>query len=201
MRKGFSVLRSLYRHIPNLLTLLRLILVPIILTLILKNYFHEAFVLFAIASITDFLDGYLARRWNVVTKLGRIIDPVADKTLMMGCYLVLGYLQSLPLWLVVLVVGRDVLILFAGLVTYLLNLSVVFKPSFMSKINTFSQILLAGMVLLTNYSYGYPSPIPGLDFLMILLLMVMTFLTVWSGTEYALYFLQKTLYSKEKKFL
>lgn len=179
------------RHIPNILTLFRLMCVPLILWYILQERFYLAFILFAVASVTDFLDGYLARRWNVVSTLGGIIDPLADKSLMVGSYLVLGYLNRIPLWLVMLVIGRDILIILAGIVTYLFKLPIAFKPTLTSKINTFCQIILAGMVLLTNYNYSIFSGIGILDKLMLVLLCITSGLTIWSGLEYVFYFIKE----------
>ena len=188
----------LHRCIPNILTLFRLGCVPLIVVLILKDYFLFAFGIFALASITDILDGYLARLWKVTSTFGLIFDPLADKSLLVFSTLSLGYLLRIPAWIVALIIGRDTLILLAGMAVYLFKLPVKLAPSFSSKINTFSQIILMGMVLLTNYTYGKTHPIPGLDLLMILLLWSTTLSTLWSGIDYILYFLKETLYPRVK---
>lgn len=188
----------LRRWIPNILTLFRLGCVPLIITLIMKDYLLLAFGIFTLASITDYLDGFLARLWNVTSAFGRICDPLADKSLMVFSYLALGHLSRIPLWIVVLIISRDALILLAGITVYLFKLPIKLTPSFSSKMNTFSQIILVGMVLLTDYTYGQIHPIPGLDLLMKILLWATALTTLWSGIEYALYFLKETLYPKEE---
>ncbi len=205
-----SPISPFYQWIPNLLTVFRLACVPLIIFLMLNWHSLLAFGVFALAAITDFLDGYLARRWDVISKFGQIFDPLADKSLLICCYLTLGYLGVIPIELVLLVIGRDILILLAGLSVYLFSLPVKLTPSFSSKMNTFSQIILIGMSLLTHYAtstledggidnellrrfaYTYLPVSTGL------LIYVTALTTLWSGIEYALYFLRETLYPKVK---
>lgn len=189
----------LYRWLPNLLTILRLLTVPLIIWLILKDHFQSAFLFFALASITDYIDGFLARRWNVESTFGRLVDPLADKSLLVLSYLALGYKGLLPLWIVYLVIGRDILILLAALVIYLKNLPMKFTPILSSKINTTSQIILVGLTLLlimfqqTSINpYGFlHNIISFLNGSIFAILWLTAITTVWSGIEYAIGFVQK----------
>ena len=94
-------------NLPNKLTLLRIILVPICMALTLTNHFYWALAVFIIASITDFFDGYIARKYNLVTSFGKIMDPLADKILVFGallCFLEMGFINS---WCVIVILARE----------------------------------------------------------------------------------------------
>jgi cardiolipin synthase len=193
--------RSIYKIIPNLLTLVRLLCVPFVAVLILSDQFLLAFSLFCIASVTDFLDGYLARRWNVTSTFGRIFDPLADKALMIVCYLTLGVLSYLPVWIILLVIGRDGFILLAGIVIYLFQVPLKLAPILSSKVNTFFQILLIGMVLALNYTYPKDTLFrfeTGIDVFMTILLGLTAITTIWSGVQYGVSFLRRIFYNETR---
>jgi cardiolipin synthase len=116
--------------------------------LIVTGRYGLAFVCFVAAGITDGVDGYLARRWNQRTELGAYLDPLADKALLVSIYVTLGIVGHLPSWLVILVVSRDVMIVGAVILSWLLDQRVTIKPLFVSKVNTVGQITLAASVLL-----------------------------------------------------
>ncbi|WP_088345505.1 MULTISPECIES: CDP-alcohol phosphatidyltransferase family protein [Rhodomicrobium] len=134
-------------YLPNIITVSRLFLVPVIIWMIVANELLAAFIVFLTAGLTDALDGFLARRFNWQTELGAYLDPVADKALLMGVYAVLGFYGHLPAWLVILVVSRDVLIIGAVMLSWLLHRTVAVHPLMISKINTAMQIGLAVLVL------------------------------------------------------
>lgn len=140
-------------NLPNVITFLRLILVPFIIWQLLIGEFLSGFILFSIAGVSDFVDGWLARRLKIVTTIGAYMDPVADKLLMGSVYLVLGLLGHIPFWLVALVILRDILIIFAVFVAWLMKKSLPIAPILISKINTFAQISLAILVL-ANLGFG-----------------------------------------------
>src|SRR5205085_5855109 len=98
-------------NIPNLISLGRLLLVPLAISLILDGRYWAAFWVFVVAGISDALDGYIAKRFDRRTRLGALLDPIADKALLVGVYVTLGVAGQLPHWLVILVVLRDVWIL------------------------------------------------------------------------------------------
>jgi cardiolipin synthase len=106
-----------------------------------------AFVLFVAAGISDAVDGFLAKRFGMATKLGAYLDPLADKTLLVSIYATLGISGAIPRWLVILVVSRDVMIVGAVMLSWLVGRPVVVKPLLVSKLNTAAQIVFLGLVL------------------------------------------------------
>jgi cardiolipin synthase len=134
-------------NIPNIITLARVILVPVVFWLLITGATEVAFVVFIIAGISDAVDGYLAKTFGWQTELGAYLDPLADKLLIVSIFLALGVDGKLPLWLVVAVVSRDILIIIAVMLSWLLGRPVRIKPLIVSKANTLAQILLAATVL------------------------------------------------------
>lgn len=134
-------------NLPNLITFGRLLTVPVAVYLIMQSAYLAAFMLFLLAGVSDALDGYLAKRNNQTTELGAMLDPIADKALLVGVYVTLGLQENLPSWLVVLVVFRDVLIVGGVIILFLVRLEVKMRPLIVSKINTAAQIGLAALVL------------------------------------------------------
>ena len=140
-------------YIPNLISSLRILLViPLTFFLLQKNY-DIAFVIFIIAGLSDALDGYLARRYNWFTRLGVILDPIGDKLLMLASYLILGFQEYIPMWLVYAVILRDVIIVLGSLLYRLLIGEIEIEPILSSKINTALQISLIVVVLFTLAVY------------------------------------------------
>lgn len=134
------------RHVPNALTILRLLSVPVTVWLLGHDAPAAAFWLFAAAGVTDAVDGAVARLANARTWLGTWLDPLADKALLVSVFVALAAQTLLPLWLVVLVVLRDVLIVLYAVV-YMLAGTFQGTPLLISKINTAAQLALAGLVL------------------------------------------------------
>ena len=165
--------------LPNLLTLARLVLVPFILSAILARRPMTAAALFAVAAATDGIDGYLARKLRAVTPAGAYLDPIADKLLLSGVYLVLAVIGSVPWWLVALIFGRDLLILSSSGVALLLTHLRAFPPSVWGKVSTFFQILTAVAFLARN-AVGTPV----LETLCAALIWPTAGLTAWSGIHY-----------------
>ncbi len=133
--------------IPNLLTLLRAAAAPVLIVLLEDKAFHLALLVFILAGASDGLDGYIAKRYHFETRLGAILDPVADKVLLVSGFVMLTILDLIPLWLLVTVVFRDVLIVGGYLVLVTLNGSVQMQPSAVSKVNTVMQISLLAVIL------------------------------------------------------
>lgn len=134
-------------YLPNLITVIRILLVPIVVWLIINGAHTPAFILFLLAGISDGVDGFLARHYNWKTELGAYLDPVADKLLLVAIYVTLGFLGHMPVWLVIAVVSRDLLIVGAVILSWMLDRAVELRPSWISKANTAGQIVLAGVVL------------------------------------------------------
>ena len=134
-------------NLPNLITLMRLMSVPLTIWLIVSERFGIAFWVFVGAGASDALDGFIAKRFDCRTKLGALLDPVADKALLSSVYVALGIAGELPDWLVILVVFRDVMIVGGFVLIQTLAAPRRFDPIYISKINTLMQIALVGYVL------------------------------------------------------
>lgn len=148
-------------NLPNSITLGRIVLVPVIIAMIVARRWEWAFALFVLAGVSDAVDGFLAKRFAMATELGAFIDPLADKALLVSLYVALAVVEALPAWLTILVVFRDVVILGAVIVSWLLERPIAIKPLMVSKLNTGAQIALATAVL-GMQAFG-ATPGPGLD--------------------------------------
>ncbi|MGI8527086.1 MAG: CDP-alcohol phosphatidyltransferase family protein [Pseudolabrys sp.] len=133
--------------IPNLITLGRILLVPIVVWAIMGDKMLVAFVLFLVAGVSDAVDGFLAKRFNMASELGSYLDPLADKTLIVSIYVALGIAGTIPYWLVILVVSRDIMIVGAVMLSRLVGSPLKVKPLLVSKLNTVAQIVFACVVL------------------------------------------------------
>ena len=133
--------------IPNIITLGRILLVPVIVWAIASNQMEVAFALFIIAGVSDAVDGFLAKRFNMASELGALLDPLADKALLVSIYVALGIWDAVPRWLVILVVSRDIMIVGAVIVSWLFGKPIPMKPLMVSKLNTVAQVAYAALVL------------------------------------------------------
>lgn len=145
------------RHVPNALTILRLLAVPVTVWLLTHGNPAAAFWLFVAAGITDAVDGAVARLANARSRLGTWLDPLADKALLVSIYVTLAGQGQLPIWLVVLVALRDVVIVLYAVV-YVLAGTFRGTPLFISKINTAAQLMLAALVL-AHEGLGWGTPV------------------------------------------
>lgn len=134
-------------NLANAITLGRLVTVPVIVWMLVIGRHDAAFWLFVIAGVSDGVDGFLAKRCGMETALGRYLDPIADKALLVSIYAALGLQGHLPSWLVIMVIARDVLIVGAVLLSSALDHPVEIRPTFVSKVNTTVQIVLIVWVL------------------------------------------------------
>ncbi len=139
--------------IPNIITMFRIATVPVLILLLHDQYYGWAFLVFLIAGISDGLDGFIAKRFDMASELGAILDPLADKALIFSSYLMLMILGDLPFWLFLTVVFRDVLILVGSLIYVAFNGKVKMAPSYLSKLNTFMQISLV-VAILAQKTFG-----------------------------------------------
>jgi cardiolipin synthase (CMP-forming) len=138
---------NLITSIPNLITLGRIILVPVVVWSIISGDMLAAFGLFLVAGISDAVDGFLAKRFHMRSELGAYLDPLADKALIMSIYVALGIARSLPISLVIVVVSRDIMIISGFMLSWLVDRPMPVKPHPVSKLNTLVQIMLAALVL------------------------------------------------------
>ncbi len=139
-------------NLPNVLTLIRVLLTPIFVIFIINKYFEWALLTFAVAGITDGLDGLIARLTHQRTELGAYLDPIADKLLTFAAFISLAIIETIPSWLVVIVITRDVIILVGFLVMFLTNFHPKINPSLLSKMTTTFQILTILFALLAGFS-------------------------------------------------
>lgn len=135
-------------NLPNVLSFLRILSVPVFIWLLLDGQTGWAMWLFAGAGITDALDGFIAKRYNMETELGRYLDPLADKILLVAGFVTLSLNNLLPLWLTLLVVTRELLIIGGAMVFQVVTGDLRMEPLWISKVNTVVQILLVVTVLI-----------------------------------------------------
>jgi len=188
-------LKSDILTLPNLLSVFRILLVPVFLWSLLNRKSLEALLLFFLAGLTDVLDGWTARIWHQRTKIGTILDPAGDKLLMATSYIVLS-ISSLatpnfiPIWLTVVVFARDLLIVTGAFIAYLSWRQKTFAPSLLGKISTICQVGTVFLVLLLNFYQVAPWYMHGVYYLTLLA-------TLASGVHYFIYGLQ-TLHQRRK---
>jgi cardiolipin synthase (CMP-forming) len=134
-------------NLPNLITIARILLVPVVVWAIASNEMQAAFVLFLLAGVSDAVDGFLAKRLHMKSELGAHLDPLADKILIVSIYIALGITEAIPRWIVILVVSRDILIVGGIMLAVFLGKPMKVKPVLVSKLNTAAQIVFACLVL------------------------------------------------------
>lgn len=139
--------------IPNLITIMRLFLVPVSITLVVMREWEAAFSAFLLAGISDAADGLIARHFDMKTELGAYLDPIADKTLLVSCFITLSIIGEVPAWLTIAVVFRDLLIVGAVVLCWVLEKPMPIRPLMISKINTTVQLLFIGAIL-GSHAYG-----------------------------------------------
>jgi cardiolipin synthase (CMP-forming) len=133
--------------LPNLITLGRLLCVPVAIWLVLLDHLAAAFWVFVAAGLSDAVDGFIAKHFDQRSQLGALLDPAADKALLVSMYVTLGLAKHLPVWLVILVVFRDALIIGGFLLVSALGHPMRWEPLLVSKLNTALQIALVAVVL------------------------------------------------------
>jgi cardiolipin synthase len=133
--------------LPNLISIIRILLVPLIVSLMLGKDYELAFLLFLVAGLSDAIDGYIAKRFDMRTELGAYLDPIADKALLVSVYVTLGVQGQMAQLLVTLVVARDLLIVGAVILSYLIDHPLKIAPLMLSKLNTAAQIVVAALML------------------------------------------------------
>lgn len=172
-------------NLPNSITLTRIAAVPFTVWLIVEGHLMGAFWLFVAAGISDALDGFIAKRFNMETELGKYLDPLADKALLVSVFVVLGVEGHIVNWLVILVVFRDVFIIGGALLFETMTHSLTMQPLMISKINTTVQIVFAAVVMA---SAGYGIALEGA---MDLLVLATAATTIASGVAYAIEWIKR----------
>jgi cardiolipin synthase len=167
-----------FASLPNMITIGRLVLTPAIIGMGIDEKWGAAFLIFIVAGVSDALDGWLAKTYHLQSELGAVLDPLADKALIISIYVLLASAGILPPWLTILVVSRDALIVGGVLVAWFLARPVKVRPHMSSKITTALQLGLAGFVL-AGEAYGFR-----LEALESLLVAGVAALTVTSASVY-----------------
>jgi len=166
--------------IPNLITVVRILLVVPVAWALLEQQYLLALVLFFVAGVSDGLDGFLAKQFDWTSRLGAILDPLADKALLVTCYAALAWVGLLPVWLLVLVVVRD-LVIVAGAVIYNFRIERLdADPTLISKLNTVLQILLVLLVITQQLSDWFAPA------WLTVLIYAVTVSVLWSGLDYVI---------------
>lgn len=165
-------------NLPNLISLGRLLLVPVAIWLIIGDRYGIAFWILVAAGASDALDGFIAKRFDRRTRLGALLDPVADKAMLVSVYITLGVMHQLLTWLVILVVFRDVMIVGGFLLIQAITVPKQYDPLYISKINTGVQIVFVGFVL-ARLGLGAEAGWPDL-----ILSLVVAATTILSGLSY-----------------
>lgn len=183
-------------NLPNILTMMRIATIPLLAVLLMSPSRSAGFwaaALFAIASITDWLDGYLARRMGIVTVFGKFLDPIADKLIVMAVLIMILPFDRVPAWMVLVILGREIII--TGLRGIASTEGIVIQASDLGKFKTIFQLVaLIGLTLHYNYSwfFGIPHPLLTVDMhnVGMFFLWIATILTIWSGVDYLIRFIK-----------
>jgi cardiolipin synthase len=167
------------RHIPNLITILRLMAAPFAAWLLAEARYREALGVVVLAGLTDWFDGFAARHLNAAGKTGVILDPLADKILLVTLFVELAVIHLIPLWMLLLALIRDLVIVIGALLLRVFRNIRKFLPSMLGKVSTFFQIMLVLMVLLDA---AFPEPV--FRVLRVAALILAALFTILSGLDY-----------------
>ncbi len=166
--------------VANLITAIRIILAPIFIIYLINDQFLSALVVFALCVISDGVDGMIARLLKQKSRLGAILDPIADKLLLIAGFITLSIMGFIPSWLTVMAISRDVLILLGIFVLFIYKIDIRIRPTVLSKINTCLQFVVVIAVLSKDYLVMAP-------ILYALLFYLTAFFTISSGLHYMHY--------------
>ena len=178
-------------NLPNILTCFRILLVPILVVVLLTKFEGKEFVglgVFLLAAFTDFLDGFIARRWGLVTRLGKLLDPAADKILTSAAFISLVEMGLAPAWIVVTIVGREFAV--STLRSVAASQNLVIAASWSGKLKTVSQVVAIALLIVHDQ-------LGSLQILAPWALNIALILSVYSGLEYAVVY-ARTLFSEPK---
>ena len=183
-------------NLPNILTMMRIAAIPLLAALLLTSSKSSGFwaaAVFALASITDWLDGYLARRMGIVTVFGKFLDPIADKMIVMAAMVMILPFGRVPAWMVLVILGREIII--TGLRGIASSEGIVIQASDLGKFKTIFQIVaILGLILHYDYNWFFGIAHPLLTVNMhnigMFYLWIATILTIWSGIDYLARFIK-----------
>jgi cardiolipin synthase len=171
-------------NVPNTLTILRILSIPVFVIFLLYDRFFIALLIFIGAGITDGLDGLIARVFHQRTTIGAYLDPIADKLMLTTGFIVLAILGIIPSWLTVIVIARDVIILLGILMLFLTSHKVEIKPIFMGKASTVMQLVTIAWSLVTPFSMVMKSVFPAIIWVTAGLTALSGLMYIYIGTKY-----------------
>lgn len=164
-------------NLPNKLTMLRIIAIPVFIVVLMMEYRYAATIIFILAAITDMLDGHIARKYNLVSNFGKLMDPLADKLLVMSALVCLVELGDIAAWMTVVILAREFAV--TGLRQVAVEKGIVIAAGVTGKIKTITQMIAIPLLLLDNWPFNYIGIPMDQIFLWIAVAM-----TIISGTEY-----------------
>jgi cardiolipin synthase len=170
-------LRKFLAQIPNILTVIRILLIPVIIYFLQRDEHQLALLIFVIAAVTDALDGFIAKSFQITSKFGTYLDPIADKLLLDSTYAILAIMGWLPIWLAALVWLRDMVILLGAGTLHFRGHQLRIKPALVGKATTLAQIITVGLFFDVGVSHA-------LHFWRPIAVIVTAILTLWSGAYY-----------------
>ncbi len=148
-------------NLPNLLTLTRILLLPFFVATLIYNQYQYALIIFVAASVTDLLDGFIARVTKQITDFGRILDPVADKFFLITSFILMSNIGLIPKWLAIIVISKDIIVVTGSVILYFVTHKLNVQPSALGKTASASQFILVGLVLLqSNFAEAMSVPMP-----------------------------------------
>jgi cardiolipin synthase len=171
-------------NVPNTLSILRILSIPVFVIFLLYDRFFVALLIFIGAGITDGLDGLIARVFNQKTAIGAYLDPIADKLMLITSFIVLAILRIIPGWLTVIVISRDVIILLGVLLLQLTSHKVEIKPIFIGKASTVMQLVTIAWALVTQFSMVMKSVFPAIIWVTAGLTALSGLFYIYIGTKY-----------------
>ena len=172
------------KHLPNIISLIRILLVIPTVSYLWQQEYAKALTVFFVAGASDGLDGFLARRFGWTSRLGSLLDPLADKLLMTALYFTLGLMGQLPVWLVALVIGRDIVIVLGALAYRMLMKEITMQHLLISKLNTGAQILLVLLLIYRLSTFPFAAQIPAGVITILIYFVAVT--TLASGLAYVI---------------
>lgn len=151
-------------NLPNILTLTRILLLPFFVATLIYNQYRYALIIFIAASVTDILDGFIARITGQITDFGKILDPVADKFFLVTSFILMSSIGMIPKWLAIIVISKDLIVVTGSVILYFVTHKLNIEPSILGKASSASQFFLVGLVLLySNLVETISVPLPVLS--------------------------------------
>lgn len=167
------------KNLPNQLTMARIFAIPVFIIVLMMRFRVTATIIFIAAALTDMLDGKIARKYNLVTNFGKLMDPLADKLLTMSAFICFVGLGDVPAWMVIVILGREFII--TGMRQVAAAEGIVIAAGWSGKIKTVCQMVAIPLIMLNNWPFTFLPVVIPMDQIALWAALVMT---IWSGAEY-----------------